>query len=80
MANNQFTFPIKQCPYCGGGTIKIKQYISGYGEYYIDLESGETESSSLHDGLFYKNTSKYALCVDCNKKLFKVDEELNVIR
>lgn len=75
----KFNFPITSCPNCGGGAIKIKQRIKGNGEYYVDLESGEIESSSLHDHLFYKNNSKYALCADCGKKLFKVDEELNVI-
>ena len=33
-------FPISECPHCGGKTITIKQRISGYGEYYVDLESG----------------------------------------
>ncbi|ADL03358.1 hypothetical protein [Lacrimispora saccharolytica] len=80
MQNNKYSFPINQCPHCGGGTIKIRQHIHGYGEYLVDLENGEIESSSLHDYLYYKNTGKYALCADCGKRLFKVDDELNVIQ
>lgn len=75
----QFDFPITECPKCGGGNIAIKQYITGYGTYYVDLKSGEIESSGLHDGLDYKNTSKYAICADCGKRLFKVDNNLNVL-
>lgn len=76
---NKYDFPVKECPYCGGGTILIRQRISGYGAYYVDLKSGEIESSSLHDYLDYKNTGKYAICADCGKKLFKVDDYLNVL-
>lgn len=75
----EFNFPIKECPRCGGQTICIKQRISGYGTYFVDLEDGEIESSSLHDYLDYKNTGKYAICADCGTRLFKVDDELNVI-
>ncbi|HCD43033.1 MAG TPA: hypothetical protein DEQ64_04750 [Lachnoclostridium sp.] len=80
MQDNKYSFPVSQCPNCGGGTMKIKQYIRGYGEYFVDLESGEMESSSLHDYLYYKNTGKYAICADCGKKLFKVDDTLNVLK
>jgi len=77
---NKYNFPIKECPYCGGGSITIKQNISGHGEYYVDLKTGETEASELHGSLRYKNRSKYAICTDCGKRLFKVDEDLNVIK
>lgn len=32
-------FPIKQCPNCEGKSFTVKQYIHGYGEYYVDLEN-----------------------------------------
>lgn len=78
MARN-IDFPINKCPYCEGGMIEIRQYIHGYGTYYVDLETGEVEGTNLHDYLNYRNTSKYARCADCGKKLFKVDDNLNVI-
>lgn len=74
-----YSFPIKKCPKCEGRTIMIRQYISGYGRYYVDLETGKIESTELHDYLNYKNVSKYAVCADCGKKLFKIDDYLNVI-
>ena len=76
---SKFNFPVSECPNCGGKMITIKQKISGTGEYYVDLETGEIESSELHSGLLYRNIGKYATCTDCGKKLFKVDDDLNVI-
>lgn len=77
--DNQFKFPISKCPYCGGGTVAVRQYIHGYGTYYVNLDDGEMDGSCLHDNIDYKNTGKYVLCADCGKRLFKVDERLNVI-
>lgn len=76
---SRFNFPIKECPKCGGKTIRVRQYISGYGSYYVNLESGQVEATELHDYLKYRNASKYAVCADCGKKLFKVDNDLNII-
>lgn len=74
------TFPIKKCPKCGETFFAVKQYIHGYGEYYVNLENCEIESTELHNSLVYKNTSKYAICVGCGKRLFKIDDDLNVIQ
>ena len=74
------SFPITECPYCGGSYFKVRQKISGYGEYYVNLADGEIDSTELHNDLSYKNTSKYAVCVDCGKKLFKIDDYLNVVK
>lgn len=41
-------FPLHECPYCGGKMMCIRQRISGIGEYYVDLESGEIEATELH--------------------------------
>lgn len=75
---NQYNFPITSCPYCGGVTIEIRQYIHGYGSYYVDLETGDIDSTDLHSALDYRNTGKYAICADCKKRLFKVNNCLKV--
>lgn len=72
-------FPIKQCPNCEGKLFTVKQYIHGYGEYYVNLETGEIDSTELHNNLFYNNSGKYATCTDYRKRLFKIDDNLNVI-
>ena len=45
----------------------------------LKIESGEIEATELHSRLQYKNTGKYAICADCGKRLFKVDDNLNVL-
>ena len=75
----KYNFPIKKCPGCGGTIFTVKQKISGTGEYYVDMETGEIESTDLHSGLTYRNTRKYAVCTGCGKRLFKIDESLNVM-
>lgn len=72
-------FPIKECQKCGGKMFTVKQYIHGYGEYYVNLDTGEIESTELHSSLDYKNVWKYAICTECGKRLFKIDNFLNVI-
>lgn len=59
--------------------FKVRQKISGYGEYYVDMETGEIESAELHSNLRYANTGKWAVCLDCGKRLFKIDDTLNVV-
>jgi DNA-directed RNA polymerase subunit RPC12/RpoP len=71
-------FPIKKCPKCGGKSFTVRQCIHGYGEYYVDLETGEIESIELHSNLNYTITMKYAVCTDCGRRLFKIDDFLNV--
>ena len=79
MEENKYKFPFTKCPKCGGTMFRVKQRISGYGEYYVDMQTGEIESTELHSGLQYTNVGKWAVCVDCGKRLFKIDDSLNVV-
>lgn len=76
---SKFNFPIDKCPKCGNTSFTVKQRISGIGEYYVDLESGDVDGTELHSGCRYTNINKYAICSDCGKRLFKIDNNLNVI-
>lgn len=80
MSRNPYNFPITRCPRCGGSEIAIRQYIHGYGEFYVDMETGDVDSTELHSGLQYRNTSKYAICSGCGKRLFKVDNNFELVR
>lgn len=71
--------PITKCPKCGCKNAEVKQYISGYGSYLIDLETGEIDCSSLYEALDYRNVRKYAVCLECGKKLFKIREDGSVV-
>lgn len=72
-------FPITKCPRCGGQLAEVKQYVHGYGSYYVDLKTGGIDASDIHNSLDYRNTGKYILCANCGKRLFKADDFLNVI-
>lgn len=76
---NKYKFPITECPKCGCEMFAVNQRISGIGAYYIDLKTGEIEASELHSGLQYRNINKYAVCANCGKRLFKIDNYLNII-
>lgn len=56
----------------------IKQRISGIGECYGSLIEEDIDNSSLHDGLKYTTISKYAICADCGKRLFKIMPEMRL--
>ena len=75
----KYNFPIKKCPGCGGTIFAVKQKIKGIGEYFVDMEMGEIDNELLNNGLIYDNVGKYAVCRDCGKRLFKIDNYLNVI-
>lgn len=67
-------YPITECPHCGCGTFYTKDYICGPSCFYANLDGSDADNGSLHDSLKYKN-GKVAYCADCDKKLFKMDEE-----
>lgn len=74
MIDEKKPFSITTCPRCGGGYAEVMQYIHGYGGYRINLETGEVDATELHSGLDYKNTRKYAVCMQCGKRLFEIDK------
>ena len=77
--DGKYNFPIKKFPRCGGTIFAVKQKIKGIGEYFVDMETGEIDNELLNNGLIYDNVGKYAVCRDCGKRLFKIDDSLNVI-
>lgn len=65
---------IKSCPYCGGEEYYIKQSFKGTCNYNVRFDGEETENGDMHSDATYTNTSKYAWCNECNKRLFKLEE------
>lgn len=65
---------IKCCPYCGSEQYYIKQSFKGTCCYHIRFDGKEAENGELWDNTSFKNTSKYAWCSDCNKRLFELDD------
>lgn len=65
---------IKCCPYCGSEEYYIKQSFKGTCNYHIRFDGDEADNTDMHSNSEYTNTSKYAWCNECNKRLFELDE------
>lgn len=74
----KYVFPITECPDCGSRMFTVRQKISGVGEYYVNMQTGEVDCSNLYNSLAYKNIGKYAVCTGCGRKLFEIDDNLQV--
>ena len=72
-------YGIGECPHCGGKDFFVKQSISGIGYFYGTLDGREGDNTELHSGLKYKNLSKYAYCVDCQKRMFKITDDMDLL-
>lgn len=71
---NEQKAPISECPHCGSdGGYYIKNRFSGVGEWHHNFDGQEKDNSHFHDTLF-TTQSKYAYCINCYKRLFKVEE------
>ncbi|MEG0668693.1 MAG: hypothetical protein RR460_08690 [Clostridium sp.] len=65
---------IKNCPYCGSEEYHIKQSYKGTCEYNLRFDGKEVENGHMYGNSEFKNTSKYAWCNECNKRLFKIED------
>lgn len=69
-------YPIDKCPRCGCGTAYVKQKASGVLCFRFPLnDDTEDDNSELHENLSYKTITKYAYCLQCNKRLFEYKED-----
>lgn len=64
----------KCCPCCGSFEVDVKQRITGFGAYRVNLKTKKTDFSSINDGLDYKNTGKYAYCSDCGARVIRIED------
>lgn len=71
---------MKECPYCGHDEFYIKQSYSGESEFNYRFNGGETNNSEFFDGANIKDTTKYAYCKGCRKRLFLMKEYYESLR
>lgn len=70
----QIEEPLSSCKHCGSTEgYYVKVQISGSAIYRYSFDQSEQENGDLHDHLSYKY-SKFAYCLDCNKRLFKLSD------
>jgi hypothetical protein len=66
--------PINKCPYCGSDWgYYTKDYIHGSTWYRCNFDGTEADNGDMYDPLTHE-AGKYAYCLSCNKRLFKMSE------
>lgn len=67
--------PNMVCPYCGNEEFYVKQSFKGTCDYNMrfDRNNGNVENGDMWQNAEMKDTSKYAYCNDCNKRLFNME-------
>jgi uncharacterized protein with PIN domain len=70
---------MKACPKCGNDeSYYVEQRVTGKINFYINYDGTEAENSEMYEHLKHK-TLKYGYCSNCNKRLFKVDENMRPV-
>ncbi|NKX13259.1 hypothetical protein [Bacillus cereus] len=64
--------PVDECPHCDSSEgYYTKVQISGSSICSHNFDGSEREDGDFHDSLNYKD-SKFAYCIDCDKRIFKM--------
>ena len=64
--------PYSECPYCGSEEFYTKQKVSGKVTYIQRFDGEDADNGEMYDMIRHKTVGKYAYCLECNKRLFKV--------
>lgn len=72
-------FPISLCEECGNDEIYVRARISGTTEYNYKLDgSNNADNSEMYENTSMTRLSKYAYCNNCNKRLFKITDDMYI--
>lgn len=72
-------YPIAECTNCGNDEFYVKQRVSGLIRYNSKLDGNEDAYNGDYiDYLNYKTISKYAYCNNCDKRLFKLTDDMRI--
>lgn len=54
------------CKKCGGTVAVMKQKMSGFSYFRVNLDGSDEDNSDMYDDLDVKNCWKKYRCVECN--------------
>lgn len=64
--------PIDKCPFCDSDEgYYSKDYVKGSTIWRHNFDGAEADNGDYYEGLSHRR-SKYAYCLSCNKRLFKI--------
>lgn len=61
------------CPHCGYIEYYTKDYICGSTRYFHRFDGKDRYNGEMYDHLDH-NQGKWAYCVNCDKRLFKMED------
>ena len=66
---------LSECPHCGHNEWYRKQRVKGEIIFRERFDGKETENFEMYDGISHRDTSKFAYCSKCHKKIGKLVKE-----
>ncbi len=67
---------IKECPYCHSDIGYYEKYrYSGEGIIRYNFDGNLAENGDMYDSVLAKLKSKYYYCLNCDKKIGKVEDK-----
>ena len=61
------------CKKCGGTVAVMKQKMSGFSYFRVNIDGSPEDNSDMYDGLDVKNCWKKFRCEECNSVLSVVE-------
>lgn len=74
MSAEHVEYPISKCPRCGCEEFYIRQRAEGIIHYKFRFDGEEADNGEMYEGIRVESTGKFAYCVHCNKRLFKLKD------
>ena len=66
---------LEKCPYCGGDKYYVKTYMKGMVPMVYDFKNNKLcDSENKYDNLFELYRCNYIYCLNCNKRLNKIED------
>lgn len=66
--------PVEKCQYCGSDNgFYTKDYVSGSTRSYFNFDGTDADNGDYFEHLAVRS-GKYAYCVNCDKRLFKITD------
>lgn len=64
------------CKKCGGTVAVMKQKVSGFSYFRVNLDGSPEDNSDMYDGLGFENCWKKYRCEKCGSKMIELEDML----